>query len=317
MMLPVMSGLAATEYIMAHLPDADPDRLGVDQPRRAVQDLRGARGRRGRRARKADGRRARTATGSGASSHGEAGVAHQGHHPPARAAARPRPLPPARGLRRQPGTAPRRPARASSRSAPRPAGRARWSRSCARCPRTSRCRSCSSLHINEPFGTAFAEWLDGQTGAPRRLRARRRAAVAAAGRVVMAPPGQHLVVARRALAPDARPRAPLLPPVGRRALRVGGARIRAARGGGCCSPAWGATARPACSRSARPAGSPSRRTRRRRSSTACRARRRMLGAAEQVLPLGEIGPLARRVWRQIEARGSQHERQRCSSSTTA
>lgn len=50
------------------------------------------------------------------------------------------------------------------------------------------------LHISEPFGAAFADWLDGQT--------RRRVAyaqdgepvAAAAGRVAMAPPGQHLTV---------------------------------------------------------------------------------------------------------------------------
>jgi two-component system chemotaxis response regulator CheB len=50
------------------------------------------------------------------------------------------------------------------------------------------------LHINEPFGIAFADWLDGQT--------RRRVAyardgdpiAAAAGRVAMAPPGKHLIV---------------------------------------------------------------------------------------------------------------------------
>jgi two-component system chemotaxis response regulator CheB len=50
------------------------------------------------------------------------------------------------------------------------------------------------LHINEPFGTAFADWLDGQTsrrvtypvdGAPH---------ASANGRVVMAPGGRHLVV---------------------------------------------------------------------------------------------------------------------------
>ncbi len=50
------------------------------------------------------------------------------------------------------------------------------------------------LHINEPFGLAFADWLDAQTelrvayardGEPLSL---------AAGRVVMAPPNRHLVV---------------------------------------------------------------------------------------------------------------------------
>ena len=46
------------------LPDADPHRVVVDQPRRTVQDLRGARGRRRRRARKADRATSPTACGS-------------------------------------------------------------------------------------------------------------------------------------------------------------------------------------------------------------------------------------------------------------
>lgn len=48
------------------------------------------------------------------------------------------------------------------------------------------------LHINEPFGTAFADWLDGQT--PRRVAYARDGdpVAGAAGRVAMAPPDQHL-----------------------------------------------------------------------------------------------------------------------------
>ena len=50
------------------------------------------------------------------------------------------------------------------------------------------------LHINEPFGTAFAEWLDGQTGR-RVTHARDGMLVASAiGRAVVAPGGQHLLV---------------------------------------------------------------------------------------------------------------------------
>ncbi|HEY4370511.1 MAG TPA: chemotaxis-specific protein-glutamate methyltransferase CheB [Burkholderiales bacterium] len=50
------------------------------------------------------------------------------------------------------------------------------------------------LHINEPFGNAFADWLDAQT-AHRVAYARDGEPLAgAAGRVVMAPPGRHLVV---------------------------------------------------------------------------------------------------------------------------
>ncbi len=56
------------------------------------------------------------------------------------------------------------------------------------------------LHINEPFGAAFAEWLDGQT-AHRVAYARDGALVAdGAGRILMAPPGKHLVVAGARLA---------------------------------------------------------------------------------------------------------------------
>jgi two-component system chemotaxis response regulator CheB len=50
------------------------------------------------------------------------------------------------------------------------------------------------LHINEPFGAAFAEWLDGQTD--RRVSYGRdgELVASAAGRVVMAPPDHHLTV---------------------------------------------------------------------------------------------------------------------------
>ncbi|HZE90496.1 MAG TPA: chemotaxis-specific protein-glutamate methyltransferase CheB [Rhizobacter sp.] len=50
------------------------------------------------------------------------------------------------------------------------------------------------LHINEPFGSAFADWLDAQT--PRRVAyAREGEPVAAlAGRVAVAPPGRHLLL---------------------------------------------------------------------------------------------------------------------------
>src|SRR5579859_6017781 len=50
------------------------------------------------------------------------------------------------------------------------------------------------LHISEPFGSAFADWLDSQTG--RRVSYAKEGDLvsAAAGKVVMAPPGQHLGV---------------------------------------------------------------------------------------------------------------------------
>jgi two-component system chemotaxis response regulator CheB len=49
-------------------------------------------------------------------------------------------------------------------------------------------------HINEPFGAAFADWLDGQCGRPVAYAEDGAPVAAAAGRVVMAPPGQHLSV---------------------------------------------------------------------------------------------------------------------------
>jgi len=52
------------------------------------------------------------------------------------------------------------------------------------------------LHIGEPFGSAFAEWLDGQT--PHRVSYARdgEPLTGVVGRVVMAPPDRHLVVSR-------------------------------------------------------------------------------------------------------------------------
>ncbi|MEA2755233.1 MAG: two-component system, chemotaxis family, protein-glutamate methylesterase/glutaminase, partial [Aliidongia sp.] len=50
------------------------------------------------------------------------------------------------------------------------------------------------LHINEPFGTAFADWLDGQTGRPVACAREGDPVSLAAGRVVMAPAGRHLTV---------------------------------------------------------------------------------------------------------------------------
>jgi two-component system, chemotaxis family, protein-glutamate methylesterase/glutaminase len=49
------------------------------------------------------------------------------------------------------------------------------------------------LHIGEPFGAAFAEWLDAQTG-HRVLYARQGESVPPAGAVFMAPPDRHLIV---------------------------------------------------------------------------------------------------------------------------
>jgi two-component system chemotaxis response regulator CheB len=50
------------------------------------------------------------------------------------------------------------------------------------------------LHINEPFGAAFAEWLDGQAGIAVSYARDGDTVSAQAGRVTMAPPESHLVV---------------------------------------------------------------------------------------------------------------------------
>ncbi len=50
------------------------------------------------------------------------------------------------------------------------------------------------LHIDEPFGTSFAEWLDGQTAHRVAYALAGQAVVATAGMVTMAPPGRHLIV---------------------------------------------------------------------------------------------------------------------------
>ena len=50
------------------------------------------------------------------------------------------------------------------------------------------------LHINEPFGVAFADWLDAQTGRRVAYPQDGDPVVAAVGRVLMAPVGRHLVV---------------------------------------------------------------------------------------------------------------------------
>jgi two-component system, chemotaxis family, protein-glutamate methylesterase/glutaminase len=50
------------------------------------------------------------------------------------------------------------------------------------------------LHINEPFGTAFADWLDGQTSRPVGYAREGTPVAALTGRVVVAPGDRHMVV---------------------------------------------------------------------------------------------------------------------------
>lgn len=55
------------------------------------------------------------------------------------------------------------------------------------------------LHIDEPFGAAFAEWLDGQTPHRVAYACDREPIDSLRGQVIMAPPGRHLTVAGRRL----------------------------------------------------------------------------------------------------------------------
>lgn len=50
------------------------------------------------------------------------------------------------------------------------------------------------LHIGEPFGSAFADWLDGQVNRSVSFAQDGMAVMAAAGRVVVAPGDRHLIV---------------------------------------------------------------------------------------------------------------------------
>lgn len=50
------------------------------------------------------------------------------------------------------------------------------------------------LHINEPFGTAFADWLDAQVPRPVAYAQDGEALSAWTGRIAVAPPGRHLTV---------------------------------------------------------------------------------------------------------------------------
>jgi len=50
------------------------------------------------------------------------------------------------------------------------------------------------LHINEPFGAAFADWLDGQTEWRVKYARDGEQIGLTGGRVIMAPPGSHLIV---------------------------------------------------------------------------------------------------------------------------
>ena len=177
MMLPVMSGLAATEYIMAHCPtpilivSASTNRGELFKTydalaAGAVDVLEKPRGD------EADEdweRRLRR--------RGQAGLADPRHHPPARATRRARPARPrATAARRRLGRRGRGGLRAGRASARRPAGRARSSRSCARCRRVSAADPARAAHRRALRAGASPT---GSTARPRiasRYARRRRAA---------------------------------------------------------------------------------------------------------------------------------------------
>ncbi len=60
-------------------------------------------------------------------------------------------------------------------------------------PRISKLTILLVLHIDEPFGSAFAEWLSEHTPHPVRFAADGEPLEAGGGRVLMARPGRHLV----------------------------------------------------------------------------------------------------------------------------
>ncbi len=68
-----------------------------------------------------------------------------------------------------------------------------------RLPRGFACPVLLVLHINEPFGAALAEWLDGQSAVPVRYARAGERLPTGTGCVLMAPPGRHLVVEGDAL----------------------------------------------------------------------------------------------------------------------
>ena len=243
MMLPVMSGLAATEYIMAYCPtpilivSASTNRGELfktyDALAAGAVDV----------LEKPRGDEPRRRLGARLVVDGQARRAHQGHHAPARAAERERA---SRTHARPPCAASASPIapRGSSRSARRRAARARIvddpARAAAELPAAHPARHPHRRAVRRRV-RRLARRSVGRSG---RLRAGRRAARRrVAGRVVMAPPDRHLVVRGGRLRLTSRSRAPLLPPVGRRALRVARARAGERAASRACSPGWAATAR--------------------------------------------------------------------------
>ena len=249
MMLPVMTGLAATEYIMAHCPtpilvvsasvnrgelfrtydalaagavDVLEKPLG-DEPRRRLGAA-------------ASSPRCGWSPGSGSSpTRGPGSPALDG-------GARPRPAPVReRGTRRggRDRRVDRRPGAVVDVLRELPGG-LRACRSCSSSTSASRSRRRSPTGSTSQTALRVRYAVDGEP-------------LPDAGGSLMAPPGPPPGSSRRTAAPHDGPGAPLLPPVGRRAVRVARRASSAPRPSAACSPAWAATARPGCSRSAAPA----------------------------------------------------------------
>jgi len=146
------------------------------------------------------------------------------------------------------------------------------------------------LHINEPFGSAFAEWLDGQTARPVGYAQDGEPLAAAAGRVLMAPPDRHLVVqgGRLRLTRDAERNAcrPSVDVLFESVARDGSATAAAA----CLLTGMGRDGAAGLLAVRRAGG----RTIAQDEATSVvygmPREAALLGAAERVLPLGEIGP---------------------------
>jgi two-component system chemotaxis response regulator CheB len=144
------------------------------------------------------------------------------------------------------------------------------------------------LHIGEPFGTAFAEWLDGQT--PHRVSYARdgEALSGASGRVVMAPPDQHLVVDRgRLRLTSSPPRHSCRPSVD--VLFESIAREHGAAGAGCLLTGMGKDGAAGLLEIKKAGGLTLVQDEATSVVYGMPREAVMLGAASRVLPLGEIG----------------------------
>jgi two-component system, chemotaxis family, protein-glutamate methylesterase/glutaminase len=146
------------------------------------------------------------------------------------------------------------------------------------------------IHINEPFGKAFADWLDG-LGAVRVRYARDGEPLAAAreATVLMAPPGSHLVLRDGVLRHSADPeRHSCRPSVD--VLFESVARERGADALGCLLTGMGRDGAAGLLAIRRAGGATIAQDEATSVVFGMPREAILLGAAEQVLPVGEIGP---------------------------